>query len=236
MSEPLLPDSTTTRLITEPDEPQHYTVTQQTDARTALTRGLAEYASTLEIDGASGRQFIFNRAYQTWAEPEDEAAYPMAAVYAETPGDYEASKLTPALQTAVAVQAGGDPINTVYLIQPCELMLDMVLDIWATDPLMRQNLVAMMEEALNPVDWRYGMLLELPFYFNERGTYEMIRMAYIDSEDVAQQRVRRARVTVRGRVSVTRLAKAPPANFRSRLGPDLAVGEQKKPGVIRGRG
>jgi hypothetical protein len=104
-------------------------------------------------------------------------------------------------------------------------MLDMVLDIWATDPLMRQNLVAMMEEALNPVDWRYGMLLELPFYFNERGTYEMIRMAYIDSEDVAQQRVRRARVTVRGRVSVTRLAKAPPANFRSRLGP-----------VIRGRG
>lgn len=235
MSDEVLVDQPTARLITEPDEPIHYSVTRETDARTALTRGLAEYASQLVIDGAGGREFIFNRVYSSWAEPEEDAAYPMAAVYAEGPGEYEASKLTPALQRSVAVDTESDPITTVYLIQPCEMMLSMVLDIWATDPQMRQNLVAMMEEALNPVEWRYGMLVELPFYFNERATYEMMSMSYLDAGDTSQQRVRRARITVTGRVPITRLALAPPADVRERLGPDLVFGEAKKPGVIRGK-
>lgn len=235
MSESPIADAPFARLITEPDEPVQYSVNRETDARTALTRGLADYLSGLEITGAAGREFLFNRVYSTWAEPEDEAIYPMAAVYATGAGEYEASKLTPALQRVVSIDTDV-PLQTIYLIQPCELAVDLIIDIWGTDPDMRQNLVAMLEEALNPVEWRYGMLLELPFYFNERGTYEMLRMEYEDGEDTAQQRVRKAKVTVRGRVSVTRLTTAPPADVRERMGPDLVFGEPRKPGVIRGRG
>lgn len=235
MAESPIVDETTVVLVTEPEQPQHYTVNRETDARTAMTLGLAEYISTLEITGAGGRLFSFNRVYAAWAEPEDEAFYPMACVHTDSPGEYEASKLVPALQRVVSINTN-EPKAAIYLIQPTEMSLDMMIDVWTTDPQMRQNIVAMLEEAMNPVEWRYGVLLELPFYFNERASYEMTSLEYNDSQDEAQQRMRKARMHVRGRVPVTRLTKAPPADVRERMGPDLEFGEVKKPGVIRGRG
>ena len=80
----------------------------------------------------------------------------------------------------------------------------------------RMGLVAMLEQQLDPTDFRYGLLLELPHYFNERASYEKTSMRYIDNEDSAQRRIRRAQITVTGRVPVVRLASLPDMSARAR--------------------
>lgn len=189
-----------TRVILTNDDRSVLTANQETDARTALTRGMSEYLEQLQIDMGEGRKFAFNHVFETWAGSEDDADYPSAAVYAELPGDYEASHLStdePSPQVAGVAEA------QVRLVSVCELVLDFTIDVWATDSEMRMALVAMLEAALDPTDFRYGLLLELPHYFNQRASYEKLRMAYIDNEDSAQRRIRRAQIAIRGRVPVT---------------------------------
>jgi hypothetical protein len=231
-SDDLVPlPSVGTRLIEEPGAQPNYTSNQETDARTALTRGLAEYVSQLSIDASGGRFLAFNAVFQTWAEPEDEAVYPRAAVYAESPGEYEDSKLTPIISSVPRLP----PPDGRFITSPAEMRLDMILDVWTTDPAARYNLVALLEDRLNPVDWRYGMLLELPHYFGQQGTYEPRDMSYIDGEDSAQRRIRRARFTIRGRVAVTKLVSRPGAQVRTNADA-LETTLPSKKGVIFGIG
>jgi hypothetical protein len=157
----------------------------------------------LEFDADGGRHFVFQRVFSQWAEPEDEARYPSAAVYADTPGTYDASRLTPGIIDRLQLPDGR------FLLSGMEYVLDLVVDTWETGPEGRQSISAMLEDAFVPVDFRYGPLLELPHYFNERATYELMSSAYVDDETAAQQRVRRARFTVRGRIAVKHLVTLP---------------------------
>ena len=186
-------------------------IVQETDCRTALTRGLAEYISQLYIDWNGGRQFAFRRVFDAWAEPEDEADYPSCAIYSDADGLYDASKFTSGDPGARVQLPSGE-----YLISSCEFVLDIQIDVWATDSVQRMGLVAMLERDLDPTDFRYGLLLELPHYFNERASFEKTSMRYIDNEDAAQRRIRRAQITVTGRVPVIRLASLPDMSARAR--------------------
>jgi hypothetical protein len=103
-----------------------------------------------------------------------------------------------------------------FLISGMEYVLDLMVDTWETDQEGRQAISAMLEDAFVPVDFRYGPLLELPHYFNERATYELMSSTYVDDEAAAQQRVRRARFTVRGRVAVKHLVTLPEAKPKVR--------------------
>lgn len=209
-----------TRLIDRPNIPSSPTANRETDVRTALTRGLAEYVGQLTYDADGGRFLVFQKVFQTWAEPEDEADYPSAAVYANGPGDYDAARFTPSVSQANRVSLP----DGRYLVSPCEYVLDIFLDVWATDPAQRLSLTAMLEDALSPVDWRYGLLLELPHYFNERASYELLTGGYADDAVAAQQRVRRSQMTIRARVSVSRLATFPQAQIRTPVKMDPVAG------------
>lgn len=184
----------------------------ETDARTALTRGLAFYLRGLEFDGGAGRLLAFgNRVFESYADPEVQAAFPSALVSSDTPGTYDASRLTPGEVERVQTSEGN------YLLSTSEFVLEMVVDIWATENRSRMALVAGMEHALSPTEWMYGLRLDLPFYFGARAGYELQSVQYVDSEESATRRYRRASMVVSGRVPVYRFAALPSARARLNL-------------------
>lgn len=215
------------KLITKPGTPMAYSGDQETDARTALTRGLAEYLSMLVFPAAGGRELRFDKVLDTWAEPEDGAKYPRAYVGGSSMGAYDASKFTPGPPTKRSQLPAPDGR---YLVSACSLVQDLTVEVWANDPPARRVIVTGLESAFNPVDFMFGFVLELPFYFNERATYTLKDMVYQDTEQDAMRRYRKAMFTVTGEVPVVNLFSYPLAKPSFRLdevGPDVVI-----PGLV----
>lgn len=201
-------------LIRDPGFRPELTAYRETDVHTALTRGLAEYLSQQSID--IGGRLLRLTTYSTWAEPEDKISFPSAGVGAG-PGRYDRS-FTPSLAASIA--------NDVRLFAFTEFAQELTIELWATDPKERAYLVAMIEEALNPVDWMYGMRLLLPFYHSTTATYELTSSQYVDSAEDAMRKYRKATFTVNGNVQALRLLTLPSSIPRARLdaiGPDVVL-------------
>jgi hypothetical protein len=218
-----LPPARPTRLITDPDDRQVLSVNRETDCRTALTRGLKEYLEQLSIEMPGGRQLRFREVKETWAEPVEPAVYPSATVYAVGEGDYDWTVMAPRVARVSTARASG-PASDRVLLFVAEYVLDITVEIWCTDPKERMALVAMCEDAFDPVDFMVGFRLELPHYHNIRATYEKKDMAYQDFESNAKQRWRVARFTVNGKVAQVRLS-TPIPNARPRIDLVLEGGE-----------
>jgi hypothetical protein len=200
-------------LITRANEKTDFTAQQDTDARTSLTRGLAEYLSQLEYEDAGGRALRFERVFDVWSEPEDEGVYPSAWVGSVGDGVYEDPRTTPSVPSDQRLTLP----DGRYLVSACDYVIDLQIEMRCTDPEARKALCAMLERDLNPVDWRYGFVLVLPHYFNQRGVYELKGSGYQDSEGDAQQRMRKATFSLTARVPLTRLRAYPKAQPRVKV-------------------
>lgn len=203
-----------TRLIVDPTDLQYYSVNKECDARTALTRGLREYLEQLSVE-IDGRLVNFIQVFDTYPDFEDSAKYPSALVYSQEVGAYDASKFTtgPTLKNRLPA-----PDNDKYLVSPAEYVLDMKIELWATDNVERAALCAMLEDAMAPVLFiGAGVRLELPHYHGQRAEYEMISHSYMDNSADAMRRYRVANMVVRGRVPVTRIVTLPTARIKTRV-------------------
>lgn len=167
-----------TRLIVNPDDREVLSYNRETDAHGALSRGLKEYLEQLSMNW-QGRLIQFSHVFDDWATTEDDADYPAAAMIATEQGMYDASKLTP---STIAVNA------TQIVRSVSEFQVPMTIVAVATDPVAREGMAAMLEDALNPVDWMYGVRLELPHYFSTRCTIEPLGSRYLDDPELAQRR------------------------------------------------
>lgn len=200
-------------LVTRAEQTTDFTANQETDARTALTRGLKEYLFQLSYEDPGGRSVRFERVFETWAEPEDEAVYPAAAVSTAADGAYEDPRTTPSIPSDQRLRLP----DGRYFVSASDYAVDMQIEVRTTDPEARVALCAMLERDLNPVDWRYGFVLVMPHYFNQRGVYELIGSSYQDGETPSQQRLRIATFSIRARVPLTRLRAYPTAQLRPRV-------------------
>jgi hypothetical protein len=194
-----------TKLITDPSQPPAYTIERLTDARTALTRGLADYLQQQVAVADGGREVRFKRVYSTWADPEKFAEYPSATIWTPEEGIYDGHSFTPTLDPRYQV----DPPNGPYLVKMAEFAVALMVDIWTNDTKMRQELTSLCESVLNPVDFMYGLRLELPHYFNERATYSMEAMKYWDDEEHVIRRYRRSSIRVQAQVPVVKVSSFP---------------------------
>lgn len=171
---------------------------QEVDVRLAITRGLAEYIQDLRIDVPGGRRVKLREVHEEYAEVEDPARMPGAAVTLSGPGEYEARSLTP----------GVDPKERLpqpdgrYLVVPCDYVQDVSLEVWTNDPAERSACTMMLERAFLPHAWRYGFSLELPYYFQTRATYSLKDLTIRDDPSSAQQRIRVAVFTLAARAPV----------------------------------
>lgn len=206
------PDGSLSQLVSVSGTKPQYTARRSTDARTALTRGLADYLVQLSAE-VEERDVRLRRVLEHYAEPEERAVYPSACVYALGPGRYSPA-FTPQVTPGVQVP-GTDP--AAFLVTTSELQLDMTVDVWTTDPVMRMAVCSMLEDGLNILDWRGGVLVELPHYYGHRASYDLLDTAYVDDDANASAGNWRAMLTVSGKVSVARLKTLPQARARARV-------------------
>lgn len=199
----------TTRLILDPDEKEKPSPKRTTDARTALTRGLAQYLAHAVRVVMSGREVSFKYVAENYEEWEKKAKYPAAVVWATEDGVYDKSRLTASVMPSAAV---GD---NRFVVSHAEVTQNLMLDIWAEDSRQRMALVAAVEDALCPVDWMYGVRLELGHYFNERAEYAPERFSYEDNPQNAQIRYRIAHIGVSARLPKSALFTRPPGKPRA---------------------
>ena len=190
-----------------------YSANRETDARRALTRGLAEYIEGLTTEQQDGREIRFLKVFDDWAEPEDMSVYPSACVYTPRDGVYEARALT---QVPTKAQQIPQPDGR-YVMVPSDLSIDLRLEVWCTDIEERTSLAAALEDLFNPFVGAYGFVLELPHYHSMRARYEPIGPGYPDSGASAIARERLVVFTLSGQVPVARLASFPDANISVRL-------------------
>jgi hypothetical protein len=194
-----LPPPGGTQVVLLPTQGQPvFTLVRETDCRTAMTRGLQEYLQQLTIDWPDGRQERFAAVFDTWAESEDRLQYPSAAVYSVEEMTYDAGSLSPATET--------DPATNTQYTHPSEAMLQMTVELWCQDPEQRMAVIAMLEDAFNPVEWMAGFRLILPHYHGMVATYmPPAGMTYMDTEEDAKRRYRKAVFTISGRVPQVRV-------------------------------
>ena len=194
-----------TNLVRNPDFRPELTDVRETDVHTAMARGLAEYLSQISIE-INGRKLRVT-TYSTWAEPEQNVSYPAVGVGAGS-GKYDRS-FTPKIIRSF------DRDKRLFAFS--EFSQELTVELWATDPKERLYLVAMIEEALNPVDWMYGCRLHLPFYHGTTATYELTSSQYTDSAEDAMRKYRKATFSINASMQSLRLLKLPTAKPRVRL-------------------
>lgn len=198
-------------VVMDPRSRPLYTLTQETDARTALTRGLKEYLQGVSAATITGRDVRFKSALDQWADPEITASWPALAVYADGPGIYEDSQFSVDASNGELLpdDPGTSRVTKNYLIKTSELAVNVTVDVWCSDRGERTALVAALESALNPVDFMYGVRLNLPHYHGVRGRFELTQQVYEDDENTAKQRIRHAMLVVKGQVPVVVVRKLP---------------------------
>lgn len=202
-SEPPVLSSGKTRLVKSATDRRVFSTNRETDAHTALTRGLAEYMTGLVGELPGGRRTTLRRVLDHYAEPEEVAEFPTGVVWSPSVGTYDSSRFTPSATSESRVPDGR------YIIQATEYKLDLLMEVWATDEKERMALIAAVEDAMVPVDWMFGCRLELPHYFNMRADYQLISMGYEDTAESASRRYRKATFTVASSIPVARLSKLP---------------------------
>jgi len=207
---------------TEQASAVNLTGNQECDVRTALKRGLAEYLASLPefIHPSFNTRVRLKEVWDVWPDQEDKRKYPSAIVYSDREHLYDASSFTPVVDPACKVDA------MTYLVKHAEVTFDMMIDILSTNPEERICFGMQMEDALNPVDWMYGFQLELPHYFNARGTYRVVTGNYPDDEPRAFQRNRHLVFMVTGQLSQYRKKRITPLT-ETRI--DLTVEDGNEP-------
>lgn len=190
--------------------PQQFTNRREVDAHTALTRGLADYLSTLAIEGSmtGGKTLTLKAVSEDWEEQELGAVYPSASVRGEGEGVYEEAELGPG--------SPGEPIpDGRYLVKYSELRHNLQVDLYVTEKAHRRACVAMVEDGLY-ANLRTGQLvLELPYYWGERAVYELLGVQYVDAEQPAKERLWRAVLRVAGTIPVVSAVRAVPGQPRA---------------------
>lgn len=209
-----------TRLITNPRDKRVPTNSRETDATTALTRGVAEYVAQQSIAAAGGRALRFVSSFDTWAQPEDGACYPAFVAYThDVDGGYSDANMSPHT-------VNHRYPNGTYEVGGSELVIEMKCEVWATDPEERMALVLMLEEAFAPVEWMEGFRLELPHYFNQRASFLPGKVTYLGDAADAMDGYWKARIMLASSVPRTRVlpfAEGKPVLQVQEVGPNVDV-------------
>lgn len=190
-------------LVADPGARPVLTDNRETDTRTALLRGLAEYIEIVSADRGLGLKVT-----QGWADPEEQASYPNAQVTTYGKGSYDAKSLTPQTRLPEDRRIEPGPTGT-YISDAAEFTQTLQVIVYATDQNQRVNLIAELEQAFSPVLHMYGFKLALPHYHGQFAVYEMLDVEYQDDDTAALTRIRKAVFTLTGQLALSRMVRLP---------------------------
>jgi hypothetical protein len=170
--------------------------------RRALTKALKTYfASLLFQRPGGGERFrvTAKNVLEEWPDPEHKMTYPSISIAPGT-GEYGMLSLTPSVE---------EDTYEVYspstaLVQLAEYTETFQVTVWGADSGERRALVAGLESAMVPSDATYGVWLRTEDYFDRIGSYQLMRVEWIDGEETARN-VRRADLYIDARIPVVKL-------------------------------
>ena len=137
------PPTQGTVLVLKPTVKQVLTLNCETDAKTAIGRGIKEFLSQLSTVTPRGRELRFLKAFDTYAEAEDAAMFPSVIVDVSEEAKYDPHSFTPGLSEGAPTVLG----ENVYLLSTVTLVQPVSIGIWTDDPIARMKLTAMLEDA-----------------------------------------------------------------------------------------
>lgn len=195
-----------TTVVLDPSDPEILTNNRESDAKSSLCRGLAEYlASSVKIDPSRGlEQVTLRKVVDMYAEPEVLSEYPSASVNFIGDGEYDQGSFE-------TIQISKEE----SLVVLSSFTQDLQVEIWCTNPTERALFTAATEDALDPVDFMCGLRLTLDHYFGTRATYMVKSVDFDDSDQQNMRRYRIAKFVVTGTVSRLRLVSNTPLDPRA---------------------
>lgn len=177
------------RLIEDEQTRLALTQTRRWSAGDALVEALAEYLRCWSVN-MRGREVRFVRVVAGWAVPETPAEYPAAAV--TTPNEI-----------SLVTEGGGDELGTgmeLAWIEGTQVGVSVTgsarttlgIEVWANSRAERTALVALVEDALQPVEWSAGAHVAVPEYHNTRARFGLLGYTLEDSDSDDARRYYRA--------------------------------------------
>ena len=178
-------------LVTEPTikaAPSRY---RKNSAVKSPVISLANYLSevTFPIDGQKHTKFALVKAMK--ADPEDLAEYPSIGIYPEGEVQYGAE------DGVFDKQVVHDEEGEFALLLAGDLRIDLSLHVWTNDEGVREQALTCLEDALNPVEWMPGFMLEMPHYYGQRAEYQLLTVAYEDIQADNERRYKKLNARVR---------------------------------------
>lgn len=178
-------------LVTEPNIHVSPTRYRKYSASKSPIVALAEYLKTVTfpIDGQTHFKFAAVKAMK--ADPEDLAEYPSVGIYPE--GDIQYGTEDGVLDKQVIHDQEGE----FALLLAGDLRMELTLHVWTNDEGVREQCLTCLEDALNPVEWMFGFMLDMPHYYGQRAEYQLLSVAYEDISADNERRYKKLNARVR---------------------------------------
>ena len=182
--------------MTFPNLPQQMPLAQfsrkaSLDVRDALAMALRRHVVALTFAGSQAQQFA--EVFEEWPSFNDSEVPPAACVL---PGEFKYSDahMTPRLLEDTWEPKG---MPGWALLKTAELACEFQLVIRTNLPAERPILMRAIEESFQKdTDQRYGILVDLPEYYQLKGRFVLLGGSVIDNEDTAMREKRDAAFTV----------------------------------------
>ena len=182
--------------MTWPNLPQQmplaqYRHTASLDVRGALAMALRRHVEGLTFAGSQAQQFA--EVFEEWPSFNDSEVPPVACVL---PGDfkYGDAHMTPRLLEDTWEPKG---MPGWALLKTAELMCEFQLVLRTNLPAERPVLMRAIEESFqHDTDQRYGIIVDLPEYYQLTGRFVLLSGSVIDNEDTAMREKRDAAFTI----------------------------------------
>jgi hypothetical protein len=171
------------------------------DVRDACALALSRVI--LAIDKViDGEHVKFNHVFDEWPADSEQFDPPAACVLAPPSWDYSESSYVPHLLEDTVIQIGPTP-PAYGLYKTAEMLDKFTLAIRATTTIQRSLLKLVVEEAFqlpnvmqDPQGQRYGLLLDLPEYWDLKARASLLGGSNSDSDDAAMRNQREATFVV----------------------------------------
>lgn len=152
---------------------------------------LAEYLASVEfpIDGQKHTKFAIVKAMK--ADPEDLASYPAIGVYPDGEIQYGGE------DGQLDKQVCHDEEGQFTLLLAGDIRTDLAVHLWANDEAIREQGLTCLEDALSPLEWMQGFMLDMPHYYGQRASYQLLTVAYEDVQGDNERRYKKALARVR---------------------------------------
>lgn len=196
-----------------PDGTVVQTVAHETDARTALMRGMVEYLRTLTVAEPGGRELRFETVVEGQAVPDESTKFPWCCVSAPEESRYSGG-MVPRVTSDNRIPAPEKGDREVYAVPTANFDTTLSLT-FVCEKEERIHLMRMLEADLQFPDrlrqGKYGVTVELPFYMGMRADYAPVSSQYVDSSGDARQARFGGVMKVSASLKVARIVERPRA-------------------------